>query len=345
MCWSRTSRRPRASVRICGSYHRSGHLACSAWYPQIKESLCPSTGDICLTTLQFDPPHNGRAPMTVEITYRFTHQPGAIRAVPDNPGDAVQRLNAGNRSFSELVKRASQEHAERFTVEFDPRLLGLEGDARRIVPQEPFAAVLGCADARVPIELVFNEGPNELFVVRVAGNGLGPDVLGSFHYAISHLRKSLRLLVVLGHSGCGALTAAVDVFLDPGGYLEIATNAQLRSIVDRHLIAVQASARVLARAYGGNVVDRPGYRQALVEAAITTNAALAAHTLQAELHGRGLRRLKAMYGVYLLDTHTIWTPEASSGGLGDPPVGLAGFRKFGDILLRSERIASLLATG
>ncbi len=53
-------------------------------------------------------------------------------------------------------------------------------------------------DARVPIELVFNEGPNELFVVRVAGNSLGSDVLGSFHHAISHLQKSLRLLVVLG---------------------------------------------------------------------------------------------------------------------------------------------------
>jgi carbonic anhydrase len=283
--------------------------------------------------------------MTVEITYRFTRQPGAIRAVPDNPGDAVQRLNAGNRSFSELVKQGGQGHAARSTVEFDSRLLGLEGDGRRIAPQEPFAAVLGCADARVPIELVFNEGPNELFVVRVAGNGLGPDVLGSFHYAISHLRKSLRLVVVLGHSGCGALTAAVDAFLDPGGYLEIATNEQLRSIVDRHLIAVQASARVLARAYGSDVMDRPGYRQALIEAAITTNAALAAHTLQAELHGRGLRELKAMYGVFLLNTHTIWTPEAGSGGLGDPPADLAGFRKFADTLLGSERIASLLATG
>ena len=149
-------------------------------------------------------------------------------------------------------------HAARSAV-VDSRLLGLEGDGRRIAPQEPFAAVLGCADARVPIELVFNEGPNELFVVRVAGNGLGPDVLGSFHYAISHLRKSLRLLVVLGHSGCGALTAAVDAFLDPGGYLEIATNEQLRSIVDRHLIAVQASARALARVYGSDVMDRlPG---------------------------------------------------------------------------------------
>ncbi len=283
--------------------------------------------------------------MTVEITYRFTRQLGAMRDVPNNPDDAMQRLNAGNRSFSELVKQAGQGHVARSTVEFDSRLLGLDGDGGRIVPQEPFAAILGCSDARVPIELVFNEGPNELFVVRVAGNSLGTDVLGSFHYAISHLRKSLRLLVVLGHSGCGALTAAVDAFLDPGSYLELATNEQLRSIVDRHLIAVQASARALARAYGSDVMDRHGYREALVEAAITLNAALAAHTLQAKLYGRGLRMLKAMYGVFLLDTHTIWTPEVGSGGLGDPPADLAGFRKFADTLLGSERISSLLATG
>jgi carbonic anhydrase len=231
----------------------------------------------------------------------------------------------------------------RATVEINSRLLGLDGDGRGVAPQHPFAAVLGCADARVPIELVFNEGPNELFVVRVAGNSLGSDVLGSLHYAISHLEKSLRLLVVLGHSGCGALTAAVDAFLDPGGYLAIATNEQLRSIVDRHLIPVQASARALARVHGGSVGSRPGYRDALIEAAITTNAALAAHTLQAELNGRGLRRLKAVYGVFLLDSLAIWTPADVAGALRDPPVDLAAFRDFADALVGSQRIASLIA--
>ena len=84
--------------------------------------------------------------------------------------------------------------------------------------QSPFAAVLGCSDARVPIELVFNEGPNDLFVVRVAGNGIGSDVLGSLRYTIEHLRDSLRLVVVLGHSGCGAISTAVDMFMEPAGY-------------------------------------------------------------------------------------------------------------------------------
>ena len=81
--------------------------------------------------------------------------------------------------------------------------------------------MLGCADARVPVELLFAEGPNDLFVVRVAGNGLGDDVLGSLTYAVEHLTSSLRTIVVLGHSQCGAVSAAVDVHLQPGGYLGV----------------------------------------------------------------------------------------------------------------------------
>ena len=122
---------------------------------------------------------------------------------------------------------------------------GLEPDGQAIPQQRPFAAVIGCSDARVPIELVFNEGPNDLFVIRVAGNGLGGDVLGSLKYAVEHLSGSLRLVVILAHSGCGALTAAVDVFLEPAAYLALATQHALRNILDRQLIVVQACAKTL----------------------------------------------------------------------------------------------------
>lgn len=75
--------------------------------------------------------------------------------------------------------------------------------------QEPVAAVLGCADSRVPVEMVFDQSPGDLFVVRVAGNVAAPTQLGSLEYAATVL--GVRLLVVLGHSGCGAVTAALDV--------------------------------------------------------------------------------------------------------------------------------------
>jgi len=75
--------------------------------------------------------------------------------------------------------------------------------------QTPLAAVLGCADSRVPVEVVFDQGPGDLFVVRVAGNVAAPTQLGSLEYAVTVL--GVRLVVVLGHSGCGAVTAALDV--------------------------------------------------------------------------------------------------------------------------------------
>jgi carbonic anhydrase len=74
--------------------------------------------------------------------------------------------------------------------------------------QKPFATILGCSDSRVPAELVFDQGFGDLFVIRIAGNVISTDVLGSLQYAWHHLH--VPLLVVLGHEGCGAVTAALD---------------------------------------------------------------------------------------------------------------------------------------
>jgi carbonic anhydrase len=87
------------------------------------------------------------------------------------------------------------------TIAVDLDDLGSQPGEQGIPRQRPFAAVRGCSDARVLIELIFNEGPNDLFVVRVAGNGLGTDVLGSLRYAIEHLRDGCGLWS--RHNGCG----------------------------------------------------------------------------------------------------------------------------------------------
>ena len=73
--------------------------------------------------------------------------------------------------------------------------------------QSPFATILGCADSRVPPELIFDANFGELFIVRVAGNVVSPEVMGSLQYAGAHLRTPLFL--VLGHEGCGAVKAAL----------------------------------------------------------------------------------------------------------------------------------------
>jgi carbonic anhydrase len=104
---------------------------------------------------------------------------------------------------------------------------------RLAADQAPFAIVLGCSDSRVPAELVFDQGFGDLFVIRVAGNIVAPSQVGSVEFAAS--RYGTKLVVVMGHSNCGAITAAVEELLDG------ATNESrnLRSIVDRVRPAVQ----------------------------------------------------------------------------------------------------------
>ena len=283
---------------------------------------------------------------TVEIIYRYGTSAGPLRPRPADPAAARLRLDEGSQALVSLLEGLAEEDGvSRRIVEVDPHDLGLQEAERGAPTQRPYAAVLGCSDARVPIELIFNEGPNDLFVVRVAGNSLGSDVLGSLRYAVEHLRDSLRLVVVLGHSGCGALSTAVDAFLHPAAYLPVATNYALRSILDRLLIVVQAAARMLATAHGAEVTQRPGYRVALIEAAIAANAAFTAYTVQQELHGLDRSDLRAVYGVYLLQGHEIWAPCPGTGltsGLADPPANLAAFIAFGDAVGRSDRIAALL---
>ena len=284
---------------------------------------------------------------TVEIAYRYETTEPPVRPRPADSDAALLRLNDGNRAFAELLNSVKDDGSlVRRVVQVDSRDLGLLPGSSAAPSQRPFAAVLGCSDARVPLELIFNEGPNDLFVVRVAGNGLGSDALGSLKYAIENLGGSLKLVVVLGHSGCGAVSAAVDVFLNPGNYLPLGTRPSLREILDRLLLVVHASARKLVAAFGPDVVRTGAYRQALIETAIVTNAAFAAYSIQQEIENLGQTALQAVYGVYLLETREVWTPrvgDPDSAGLAPAPDDLAAFEKLGDAMVKSSRMTALLA--
>ena len=250
---------------------------------------------------------------TVEIAYRYDGAEASLRERPDDADAARLRLNGGNRAFAELFTRLEEgTGTTRRVVPIDPRDLGLLPTGAESLQQRPFAAILGCADARVPIELIFNEGPNDLFVVRVAGNTLGDDVRGSLNYALDHLGESLRLIVVLGHSACGAVTAAADVFLDPAGYLALASKHSIRSMVDRLLVIVEASARKMAEMFGADISRHARYREALIEVAVVSNAALSAHSLQREIEKHAAHDVRTAYGVYLLAERTVWAPRRRS---------------------------------
>jgi len=284
----------------------------------------------------------------VEIVYRYG-DPGAVARLRPQDADAARsRLVDGNRRFAGLMAEAIDDGAiSRRVIQVDARDIGLQADENSAPSQCPFAAILGCSDARVPVELIFNEGPNDLFVVRGAGNGIGSDALGSLRYAIDHLGGSLRLIVALGHSGCGAMSAAVAAFLEPAVYLPLVGDYALRSIVDRLLIVVQASARKLHSVFGSAVTQHPGYRDALRETSIATNAALAAYTMQREIGSLDRSRLRAVYGVYLLEGRTVWAPTGATSrsiDLAEAPGNPTAFSEFGESLVRSERIASMLAS-
>jgi carbonic anhydrase len=285
---------------------------------------------------------------TVDIVYRYEARDTPVRSGPLDSDAALLRLDDGNRAFAAILDGLTGDsNLVQRVVPVDARDLGLLPGTAEAPEQRPFAAVLGCSDARVPVELIFSEGPNHLFVIRVAGNGLGTEVLGSLNYAVDHLAKSLKLVVVLGHSGCGAVTAAVDVFLNPGNYLSIVTKHSLRNILDGLLVVVQASANAVRRIFGPNAESYPGYRQALIEASIVTNAALAAHTIQQELGLSDSFGLRAVYGVYHLETREVWAPrlgEVKGMGLAAPPRDSAEFIQLGNAIVQSDRIASLIKT-
>jgi carbonic anhydrase len=117
--------------------------------------------------------------------------------------------------------------------------------------QNPFALILGCADSRVPPELVFDQGLGDLFVIRDAGNVVDDEVLGSIEYAVEHLKTPL--IVVLGHDKCGAVTAAVEKAEAPGHirtvveYIRPSVEESANEPGDKVHNCVVANARRIAR--------------------------------------------------------------------------------------------------
>ncbi len=128
--------------------------------------------------------------------------------------EALQRLQEGNRRFVSDVRRSDTITNQALRRELT-------------TTQEPFAAILGCSDSRVPVEIVFDQGLGDLFVIRVAGNIVAPSQIGSIEFAAEQF--GTRLVVVLGHSRCGAVQATLEELQRPAEN----QSRNLHSIVDR----------------------------------------------------------------------------------------------------------------
>lgn len=135
--------------------------------------------------------------------------------------DALERLRAGNRRFAAGLRSTEvlATHTRRADL--------LRG-------QEPFAIILGCSDSRVPAEIVFDQGLGDLFVIRVAGNVVAPSQVGSVEFAAT--KFGTPLVVVLGHSDCGAIAATLEELRQPAA----TRSRNLRSIVNRIRPSIEA---------------------------------------------------------------------------------------------------------
>jgi carbonic anhydrase len=143
--------------------------------------------------------------------------------------------------------------------------------------QNPFAVVLGCSDSRVPAELVFDQGLGDLFVIRVAGNIVAPSQIGSVEFAVE--RFGTKLVLVLGHSQCGAVDATLDAVLKDA------------SLSTRHLNSIVA--RIRPAIEGWVRRDDPRDRTAVMKEAVRANVRASANQLR---HGSELIEARVLAG-------------------------------------------------
>lgn len=243
----------------------------------------------------------------MDVIYRYDpFAPISQPKIPDAQ-TAVRRLIEGNERFAEIVHRMQLrtlggEAGEPIVIPVCPVSLGLPLYAGAIPTQAPYAVVVGCSDARVPTEQIFDQSFNDLFVLRIAGNVLGAEGLGSIHYALANLGESLKAIVVLGHSKCGAVSAAVDAYLSPEGYVDIAFTHALRSVVNQIQIAVRSSAKALEERAGSPLGEIPEFRSLLVAVSVYVNAAVSALALQREVDQANPQGPRVHFGVYDFET-------------------------------------------
>ena len=164
---------------------------------------------------------------------------------------ALDRLIGGNRRFASGLRSHD-------------RLASPERRDALVAGQEPFAIILGCSDSRVPAEIIFDQGLGDLFVIRVAGNIVAPSQVGSVEFAAERL--GTRLVVVLGHTQCGAILATLEELQQASEN----RSRNLRSIVDR----VRPSVETLL------ATDLRHDPEALVQQAVRANIRVSANHLR-----------------------------------------------------------------
>jgi carbonic anhydrase len=188
---------------------------------------------------------------------------------------ALERLREGNLRFAANVRGSDAFVSHTRRVELASG-------------QQPFAIILGCSDSRVPAEIVFDQGLGDLFVIRVAGNIVAPSQVGSVEFAAA--RYSTRLVVVLGHSQCGAILATLEELRTPTEN----QSHNLRSIVDRVRPSVEGLLRTELRHDSDALVREAG--RANIRASVD-HLRHGSQVLEELIHDQGLVVVGAEYSL------------------------------------------------
>ena len=205
--------------------------------------------------------------------------------------EALQRLKDGNQRFVTNMRDLSTSITQTQRADL-------------VEAQTPFAIVLGCSDSRVPAEIVFDQGLGDLFVIRVAGNVVAPSLLGSVEFAASQF--NVQLVVVLGHSKCGAIAATINALQHP----QDKGSPNIQSIVNR----IRPSVETLME------TDIAKDHDKLIEHAIRANVRTSVSHLQ---HGSQLLeelvandKLRIVGAEYSLDTGLVDFFDADLDAMG-----------------------------
>jgi carbonic anhydrase len=197
----------------------------------------------------------------------------AISPAPVSPEEAVQRLIDGNARYVANAPINTDYSVDR---------------ANRSAGQQPFAAIVSCSDSRVAPELIFDQGPGELFVIRVAGNFISEEGLATLEYGVAAL--GIKTILVLGHNNCGAVSATITSIADnelPPGHLPSLVNAIRPAVYD---VMAQEPADLLKAATAQNA--KRNAERAMSEGPILSEAAAAG-------------KLNAIAGIYDIATGKV----------------------------------------
>ena len=293
------------------------------------------------------------------FAYRFAPASPKPLFAPRNPHEALVVLQGGNEAlgrFYDACRRGHFEAGETAPV-IDlsvPEALGQPKGEDGLPLQYPFAVILGCSDARAPTEILFGQEFNDIFNIRVAGNVVTTEGRGSLMYALRTFSlddpirpRSLKLVVALGHRGCGAVRAAVTAYQGTGDLtgetiLLDPIGAILKAITHPPLAV---AARAFDRAHGDGASRDPAHFLPFSDLVVYLNAAWSGRQLRGVVESQGeeiASRIGVVYGVLDPADHRVHSrPHApgdhEAGILARPPADLSELEELASVVVSAQR--------